>query len=84
MKREKEERVASVIEFFGGLLVALGLLSGYAAFIAGGHMENSHTMLATRALYQFAISLIQPTDDGSRQRHYGHVHLHADQKMVAA
>ena len=84
MKREKEERVAGVIEFFGGLLVALGLLSGYAAFIASGHMKTSHTMLATRALRQFAISLLQPTDHGDHQGYGGHVHLYARQKVVAA
>ena len=30
--------VAGVIEFFGGVLIAVGLLAGYAAFIASGQM----------------------------------------------
>jgi putative oxidoreductase len=30
--------VAGLIEFFAGLLVAVGLLTGYAAFIASGEM----------------------------------------------
>jgi putative oxidoreductase len=30
--------LAGVIEFFGGLLIALGLLSSFAAFIASGEM----------------------------------------------
>ena len=30
--------VAGVIEFFGGILIAVGLLAGYAAFLASGQM----------------------------------------------
>ncbi len=33
---------AGVIEFFGGLLVALGLFTGYAAFIASGQMAFAY------------------------------------------
>lgn len=33
---------AGAIEFFGGLLVALGLLTGYAAFIASGQMAVAY------------------------------------------
>jgi putative oxidoreductase len=35
---------AGVIEFFGGLLVAVGLLTGYAAFIASGQMAVAYLM----------------------------------------
>lgn len=35
---------AGVIEFFGGLLVAIGLLTGYAAFIASGEMAVAYFM----------------------------------------
>jgi putative oxidoreductase len=35
---------AGVIEFFGGLLVALGLWAGYAAFIACGEMAFAYFM----------------------------------------
>lgn len=34
--------VAGIIEFFGGLLVALGLFTGYAAFIASGEMAVAY------------------------------------------
>ena len=33
---------AGTIEFFGGILVALGLLTGYAAFIASGQMAFAY------------------------------------------
>jgi putative oxidoreductase len=33
---------AGVIEFFGGVLVALGLFTGYAAFIASGQMAFAY------------------------------------------
>jgi putative oxidoreductase len=36
--------LAGVIEFFGGLLVALGFLAGYAAFIASGEMAAAYFM----------------------------------------
>jgi putative oxidoreductase len=35
---------AGVIEFFGGLLVAVGFLTGYAAFIASGQMAAAYFM----------------------------------------
>jgi putative oxidoreductase len=35
---------AGIIEFFGGLLVALGLLTGIAAFIASGEMAAAYFM----------------------------------------
>jgi putative oxidoreductase len=34
--------LAGIIEFFGGLLVALGLLTGYAAFIVSGEMAVAY------------------------------------------
>ena len=34
--------LAGVIEFFGGLLIALGLKAGYAAFIASGQMAAAY------------------------------------------
>ena len=34
--------LAGIIEFFGGLLIALGLLTGYAAFIASGEMAVAY------------------------------------------
>jgi putative oxidoreductase len=34
--------VAGVIEFFGGVLVALGLWAGYAAFITSGQMAVAY------------------------------------------
>ena len=34
--------LAGIIEFFGGLFVALGLLTGYAAFIASGEMAVAY------------------------------------------
>jgi putative oxidoreductase len=34
--------LAGIIEFFGGLLVALGLFTGYAAFIASGEMAVAY------------------------------------------
>lgn len=36
--------VAGVIEFFGGLLIALGLQAGFAAFIASGEMAAAYFM----------------------------------------
>ena len=33
---------AGVIEFFGGVLVAMGLFTGYAAFIASGEMAVAY------------------------------------------
>jgi putative oxidoreductase len=36
--------LAGVIEFFGGLLIAVGLLTGYAAFIASGEMAAAYFM----------------------------------------
>jgi putative oxidoreductase len=36
--------VAGVIEFFAGLLIAIGLLTGYAAFIASGEMAAAYFM----------------------------------------
>jgi putative oxidoreductase len=34
--------LAGVIEFFGGILIAVGLLTGYAAFIASGQMAVAY------------------------------------------
>jgi putative oxidoreductase len=34
--------LAGVIEFFGGLLVAVGLLTGYAAFVVSGEMAGAY------------------------------------------
>ena len=36
--------VAGVIEFFGGLLIALGLKADYAAFVASGQMAVAYFM----------------------------------------
>jgi putative oxidoreductase len=36
--------LAGIIEFFGGLLIALGLFSSYAAFIASGQMAAGYFM----------------------------------------
>ena len=36
---------AGIIEFFGGVLVALGLGAGYAAFIASGEMAVAYFMI---------------------------------------
>jgi putative oxidoreductase len=36
---------AGIIEFVGGLLVAFGLLAGYAAFIASGQMAFAYFMV---------------------------------------
>jgi putative oxidoreductase len=36
--------LAGVIEFFGGLLIILGWLTGYAAFIASGQMAAAYFM----------------------------------------
>ncbi len=36
--------LAGVIEFFGGLLIALGLLASYAAFLASGTMAVAYFM----------------------------------------
>jgi putative oxidoreductase len=34
--------LAGVIELFGGLLIAIGLFTGYAAFIASGEMAGAY------------------------------------------
>jgi len=36
--------LAGIIEFFGGLLIAVGWLAGYAAFIASGEMAVAYCM----------------------------------------
>ena len=36
--------LAGIIEFFGGLLIAVGWLAGYAAFIASGEMAVAYFM----------------------------------------
>jgi putative oxidoreductase len=36
--------LAGVIEFFGGLLIAIGLAAGWAAFIASGQMAVAYFM----------------------------------------
>jgi putative oxidoreductase len=36
--------LAGVIEFFGGLLMALGLFAGWAAFVASGQMAVAYFM----------------------------------------
>ena len=36
--------LAGVIEFFGGLLIALGLFAGWAAFVASGQMAVAYFM----------------------------------------
>jgi putative oxidoreductase len=36
--------LAGVIEFFGGLLIAIGLFTGYVAFIASGQMAGAYFM----------------------------------------
>jgi putative oxidoreductase len=36
--------VAGIIEFFGGLLIALGLATTYAAFVASGQMAAAYFM----------------------------------------
>jgi putative oxidoreductase len=36
--------VAGIIEFFGGLLIALGLATSYAAFVASGQMAVAYFM----------------------------------------
>ncbi len=36
--------VAGLIEFVGGLLIAVGLMTGYAAFIASGEMASAYFM----------------------------------------
>ena len=44
--------VAGVIEFFGGLLILLGLMAGYAAFIASGEMAGAYfTAHVSRAFW---------------------------------
>ncbi|HTY63146.1 MAG TPA: DoxX family protein [Acidobacteriota bacterium] len=35
-------RIAGVIEFFGGVIIALGLWAGFAAFIASGEMAVAY------------------------------------------
>jgi putative oxidoreductase len=35
---------AGIIEFFGGVLVAIGLQAGYAAFVASGQMAAAYFM----------------------------------------
>jgi len=37
--------VAGIIEFFGGLLIALGVFTAYAAFIASGEMGFAYFMV---------------------------------------
>ena len=39
---DPEMLVAGIIEFFGGSMIALGLLSSYAAFIASGEMAVAY------------------------------------------
>jgi len=36
--------LAGLIEFFGGVLITVGLLGGYAAFIASGEMASAYFM----------------------------------------
>jgi len=36
--------LAGLIEFFGGLLIAVGLLASYAAFVASGEMATAYLM----------------------------------------
>jgi putative oxidoreductase len=36
---------AGIIEFFGGLLIAIGLFAGWAAFIASGEMAVAYFMV---------------------------------------
>jgi putative oxidoreductase len=36
--------MAGIIEFFGGLLIAIGLLTGYVAFVASGEMVFAYFM----------------------------------------
>jgi putative oxidoreductase len=36
---------AGIIEFFGGLMIALGLLTGFAAFLASGEMAVAYFMM---------------------------------------
>ena len=36
--------VAGIIEFFGGLMIALGLFAGFAAFLASGTMAVAYFM----------------------------------------
>jgi putative oxidoreductase len=44
-KREATLMIAAGgIEFFGGILIAVGLLAGYAAFIASGQMAVAYLM----------------------------------------
>jgi putative oxidoreductase len=40
--------VAGIIEFFGGILIALGLLTRIAAFIASGEMAAAYFMVHAR------------------------------------
>jgi putative oxidoreductase len=44
--------VAGIIEIITGLLITIGLLAGYAAFVASGHMAGSvfHRPLSRRFL----------------------------------
>lgn len=53
---------AGIIEFFGGLLIALGVLTAYAAFIACGEMAVAYSW-ATRPMAsgQFAITASPPS-----------------------
>jgi putative oxidoreductase len=37
--------LAGIIEFFGGLLIAIGLFAGWAAFIAAGEMAVAYFMV---------------------------------------
>lgn len=36
--------LAGIIEFFGGALIALGLVAGYAAFVSSGQMAAAYFM----------------------------------------
>lgn len=69
--------LAGIIEFFGGLLVALGLLGSYAAFVASGHMAVAYFMVhqprafwplqndgELAALYAFAFLYIAARGSG--------------------
>jgi hypothetical protein len=42
--------LAGIIEFVGGLLVAVGFLTSYAAFIASGEMAVAYFMAMSRAV----------------------------------
>jgi len=47
--------LAGCIEFIGGLLIALGILTSYAAFVASGEMAFAYFMAhAPRAFYPYS------------------------------